>query len=120
MADIFTNTLTDFMSRCPGVEGVAFTDFDGEEIALQPQARREELRMYAVYSGIAFRRLTDVEHKFGRGVLNNVVVKGSERALISMKVSDAYQLVISLDGRVPPAQAIDSARSAVKIIEDNI
>ena len=120
MADVFSQTLDSLLADCPGILGVAFTDFDGEEIALKPAARKEQMRTFAVYGGIALRRLADAERKAGRGQLGAVVVKGREGSLVSMKVADAYQLVMSIAPTTPPARAIDYARGAVRTIEDNI
>ncbi|MFN3202157.1 MAG: hypothetical protein ACE366_27385 [Bradymonadia bacterium] len=120
MADVFSETLQDLMARCPGISGAAFTDFDGEEIALQPAQQREQLRTSAVYGGIALRRISDAEEKAGRSAPASVIIKGDEGALVSLKVADAYQLVLTVNSATPPALAIDSARSAVQIIEENI
>lgn len=120
MPDVFNDTVAELVDQCPGVLGAAFTDYDGEEIAIYPAERKEELRLYAVYGGIALRRIAAAEEKAGGGVVRSVVASGDHRALISLQVSDAYQLVLAVEASTPPAQAITAARSAAKIIESEI
>ncbi len=120
MADVFTDTLTRLATEVPGVEGAAFTDMDGEEIAVYPRQRREELRLCAAYQGIALRRLAQSEVRAGRGTVKSVLVRGDRGAILTLKVGDRYQLLVQFGPKAYPARAMAAARSAVSLLEQNI
>lgn len=120
MPDVFTDAISKLVSDCPGVSGAAFTDLDGEEIAIHPHGRREELRLCAAYGGIALRRLGTAEERAGRVGVRTLVLHGTEGALVTLKVGDQYQLVVSLAPHVPPARVVAAARSAVETLEQNL
>jgi len=118
MADAFTEALSGLVDRCSGISGAAFTDLDGEDIA--HHGDRENLRLCAAYGGIALRRLTTAEARSGRGPINHVVLHGTTGGLVAMKVGDEYQLVLSLDSKTHPGQALAAARETVATLEENI
>lgn len=120
MADVFQDAITKLVSEVPGVTGAAFTDLDGEEIAIHPKARREELRLCAAYQGIAMRRLAGAEAKAGRAPLRSLTVQGSKGFLVTLKVSDQYQLLVQVGGGAVPARVLSAARRAVEVLEQNI
>ena len=120
MGDIFNDTVSQVVANCDGVAGAAFTDFDGEEIALYPKSLVDELRLYAAYGGIAIRRLSAAESRASRGDVMTFVVRGTQRSLVSMRVGDNYQLAMLVDSTANPAVVVHSSRSAVKTLEDNL
>lgn len=120
MPDVFTDAISKLVTDCPGVSGAAFTDLDGEEIAIHPRARREELVLCAAYGGIALRRLNAVEEKAGRGGVRTLVLHGTSGSLVTLKVADEYQLVVSVSPETAPARVVAAARAAVETLEENI
>ncbi|MCB9538468.1 MAG: hypothetical protein H6704_19625 [Myxococcales bacterium] len=116
----FAQALDDLMQRCPSVRGAAFTDLDGEEIALEPSSARETLRLCAAYGGIALRRLSTAESAAGRGPIHQVALRGSTGAFVTLKVGEEYQLVLHLDDRAPQGQVLLCARDTVTTLEANI
>jgi predicted regulator of Ras-like GTPase activity (Roadblock/LC7/MglB family) len=120
MADVFQTTIAKLVDDVPGVTGAAFTDLDGEEIAIHPKARREELRLCAAYQGIAVRRLAGVEQKAGRGGLRSLTVHGTQGLVVTLKVGDQYQLIVQAQGATAPARVLSAARRAADVLEKNI
>ncbi len=116
----FAQALDDLMQRCPSVRGAAFTDLDGEEIALEPPSARDLLRLCAAYGGIALRRLSTAESAAGRGPIHQVSLRGATGAFVTLKVGEEYQLVLHLDDRAPPGQVLVFARDTVSALEANI
>lgn len=120
MADAFNEAITQLVSEVPGVTGAAFTDVDGEDIAVHPRSRREELRLCAAYQGIALRRLATAEAKAGRSGVQSFTVHGASGFLITLKVGDMYQLLVQVQGTTPPARVLAAARRAVEVIEADL
>jgi predicted regulator of Ras-like GTPase activity (Roadblock/LC7/MglB family) len=120
MADVFLTTISKLVDEVPGVTGAAFTDLDGEEIAIYPKARREELRLCAAYQGIAVRRLAGAEEKSGRGPLRSLTVQGTAGVVVTLKVGDQYQLIVQAGGSTAPARVLSAARRAADVLEKNI
>lgn len=120
MADVFQETMSKLVAEVPGVTGAAFTDLDGEEIAVHPKARREELRLCAAYQGIALRRLASAEQKAGRGGVRSLTVRGAGGVVVTLKVGDQYQLLVQAGGATPPIRLLSAARRAAAILEENI
>ena len=120
MADVFHDVITKLVSEVPGVTGAAFTDLDGEEIAIHPKARREELRLCAAYQGIALRRLAAAELKSGRGAMRSLTVHGAEGTVVTLKVGDQYQLLIQATATTWPIRVLSAARRAAEVLEENI
>lgn len=120
MADPLNAPLSKLMSQVPSVTGVAFTDLDGEDIALKPREARETLRLCAAYNGIALRRLSAAEEGAGRGGVRRVVVRSSEGAVLSVKVGEDYQLVVKVEGDTPIGSVLAAAQAAAKSLETAI
>lgn len=120
MADVFHDAITKLVSEVPGVTGAAFTDLDGEEIAIHPKARREELRLCAAYQGIALRRLAAAEQKSGHAELRSLTVHGASGYVVTLKVGDQYQLLVQAGATALPARLLSAARRAVDVLEENI
>lgn len=120
MADVFTKTVRHIVDACHGVTGAAFTDFDGEEIALHPKSMQDELRMCAAYGGIAIRRLSLAESKDNGGTVDAFVARWTGRTVISRRVGDHYQLVVSLEPDGIPGLVIEQTHEAVSKLEANI
>lgn len=118
MADPFTDALSGLVERCPGIQGAAFTDLDGEDIA--HHGDRENLRLCAAYGGIALRRLSTAEERVGRGPIKHVVLHGTKGGLVALKVGDEYQLVLSLCEDTPAARVLSEAAETVGTLEQNI
>lgn len=119
MADPFTDAVNNMVENCPGVIGAAFTDLDGEDIALSPRSEKETLRLCAAYSGIALRRLCTSEQRAGRAPVDHLVLAGSTGALVTMRVASDYQLVISVGPGVPTGRVLSTARKSVELLEAN-
>lgn len=117
MADPLNDPLAKLMQRCPSVKGAAFTDLDGEDIALMPRDARETLRLCAAYNGIALRRLSTAEQGAGRDAVRRVVVRGRGGAVLSLKVGDEYQLVVQVAGGDHVGSVMSAARSAARALE---
>jgi predicted regulator of Ras-like GTPase activity (Roadblock/LC7/MglB family) len=120
MPDVFTDAISKLVTDCPGVSGAAFTDLDGEEIAIHPRARREELRLCAAYGGIALRRLNAAEERSGRAGVRTLILHGTDGSLLTLKVGDQYQLVVSVARDTAPARVVAAARAAVETLEENL
>lgn len=120
MADPLQTPLLTLMERFPAVQGVAFTDLDGEDIALMPRDARETLRLCAAYNGIALRRLSTAETKAGRGGIEHLVVRGETGSVLSLKVGEEYQLVVRVEGQGPTGGVLSAARAAAKALETQI
>lgn len=120
MADVFHDAIIKLVSEIPGVTGAAFTDLDGEEIAIHPKARREELRLCAAYQGIALRRLAAAEAKAGRGGMRSLTVRGGQGFVVTLKVGDQYQLLVQAGATTVPARVLSAARRAAEVLEENI
>lgn len=120
MADPLQTPLQTLMDRFPMVKGVAFTDLDGEDIALMPRSARETLRLCAAYNGIALRRLTTAEGKDGKGAIQHLVVRGETGTVLSLKVGEGYQLVVRVEGLAPTGGVLSAARVAAKDLEAQI
>lgn len=120
MADPLNDPISKLMDRCPSVKGAAFTDLDGEDIALMPREARETLRLCAAYNGIALRRLSTAEEEAGRAGIRRVVVRGREGAVLSLKVGDDYQLVVQVGDGQPVGAVMSAARAAARALESAI
>lgn len=120
MADPLNDPLSKLIERCPTVKGAAFTDLDGEDIALQPKDARETLRLCAAYNGIALRRLSTAEQEAGRAGVRRVVVRGRDGAVLSLKIGDEYQLVVQVDDNAQVGAVMSAARAAARSLESAI
>ena len=120
MADPLNDPLRKLIERCPTVKGAAFTDLDGEDIALMPKDAKETLKLCAAYNGIALRRLSSAETGAGREPVRRVVVKGRDGAVLSLKVGDDYQLVVQVDGGDQVGSVMSAARAAARALETAI
>lgn len=120
MADPFLDALTHLVDSVPGVTGAAFTDLDGEEIAVHPRARREALRLAAAYEGIALRRLGQAEVKAGRTNARTLVVRGGDGALVALRVGDQYQLLVQAQRGTPPERVLFEAQQTKRTLEANL
>ncbi|MCB9543236.1 MAG: hypothetical protein R3F65_17150 [bacterium] len=120
MADPLHDPINKLMSQVPAVTGVAFTDLDGEDIAVVPREARETLRLCAAYNGIALRRLSAAEEEAGRGGIRRVVVRSPEGAVLSLKVGGDYQLVVKVEGDTPVGSVLSAARAAARALETAI
>ncbi len=118
MADPFHEALSDLVERCPVITGAVFADLDGEDIAVHGD--RDTLRLCAAYSGIALRRLTAAEERTGRQAVQHLVLHGSKSELVSLRVGDAYQLVVALAPGAPSGRALFAAGTTVTALEDQI
>ncbi len=118
MVDPFNDALVSLVERCPGIEGAAFTDLDGEDIA--HHGDRENLRLCAAYGGIALRRLTVAEQRAGRGPVQHVILRGTAGGLVALKVGDEYQLVLSLREGTLSGRVVYEAAETVETLEQNI
>ncbi len=120
MADAFHDAITKLVTEVPGVTGAAFTDVDGEDIAVHPRSRRDELRLCAAYQGIALRRLAAAEVKAGRGGVRSFTLHGASGYLVTLKVGDMYQLLVQVEGTTPPARVLAAASRAADAIEADL
>lgn len=117
MADPLNDPLARLIERCPTVKGAAFTDLDGEDIALMPRDAKETLKLCAAYNGIALRRLSAAEEGAGRPAVRRVVVRGRDGAVLSLKIGDEYQLVVQVDGSDQVGSVMSAARAAARALE---
>jgi predicted regulator of Ras-like GTPase activity (Roadblock/LC7/MglB family) len=120
MADPFLDALKHLVQAVPGITGAAFTDLDGEEIAVHPRERREELRLAAAYEGIALRRLGQAELRAGRTTGQSLIVRGSAGALVALRVGDQYQILVQARSTTHPEQVLFEARQVARTLEANL
>ncbi len=116
----FDKTLSVLLTECPGVTGAAFTDLDGEDIAVQPRSQRDKLRLCAAYGGIALRRLGSAATAAGRKAPSHVAVQGDRGTFLALQVGQGYQLVLHLGPGAWLGRVLPAAGSAVKVLEANV
>ena len=116
----FAQSVDALVEAFAGVKGAAFTDLDGEDIALCPKAAREELRLCAAYGGIALRRLTSSAATVGRAPVDFIVIRGTGGAVLALRVGDDYQLVVDAGPNTPTGEVLFHARNTVALLEANI
>ena len=117
MADVFSDSIDALIRRNPVIDGVAFTDLDGEEIALTPRSERDALRVCAAYGGIALRRLSAAEKASGGQYVDRIVVDGSKGRFVTLRVGDGYQLVLTITGSTPVARILSDAQETAEILK---
>jgi predicted regulator of Ras-like GTPase activity (Roadblock/LC7/MglB family) len=116
MADIFFDSIDALIRRNPVIQGVAFTDLDGEDIALTPRSERDALRVCAAYGGIALRRLSQAESEAGGTGVDRITVDGSEGRFVTLRVGTEYQLVLTISGQTPVARVLADAQQTVEVL----
>ena len=118
MPDPFSDAIADLLKDCPGVIGAAFTDLQGQDIALLPKSEKETLRLCAAYGGIAMRRVSTAETEAGQ--IDHFVLQGDKGSVVTVRVADEYQLIVSVGPTTPSAHVVSAAHKAAQIIEANI
>lgn len=108
MADIFSDTLTTLVNDCAAIDGAAFTDLDGEDIAVEPRASRDALRVCAAFGGLALKRIAAAD-----GPVRSVSVDGADGRFMTWAVGEGYQLVITVAGDALRAPVETAASAAV-------
>lgn len=112
MAD-FSETLVALLKDCEAIQGAAFTDLDGEDIAVEPRESRDALRTCAAFGGLALKRIAAAEQAAGRARLNSLTVDGAKGRFMALSVGDNYQLVLSVAGGALQAPVSAAAAQAV-------
>ncbi|MGK0358983.1 MAG: putative regulator of Ras-like GTPase activity (Roadblock/LC7/MglB family) [Bradymonadia bacterium] len=113
MADIFSDTLIALVADCDAIQGAAFTDLDGEDIAVEPRSLRDALRTCAAFGGLALKRTTAAEASSGREPVRSISVDGSEGRFMAWAVGANYQLVVTIAGNALQEPVSDAVRQAV-------
>lgn len=108
MADIFSDTLTSLVNDCDAIDGAAFTDLDGEDIAVEPREKRDALRVCAAFGGLALKRIAAAD-----GAVRSVAVDGADGRFMTWAVGEGYQLVITVAGGALQAPVAKAAGAAV-------
>lgn len=119
MPDPFSDAIAGLLKDCPGVVGAAFTDLEGQEIALLPKSEKETLRLCAAYGGIAMRRLNTAETA-ETGQIDHLILQGDKGSVVTVRVADEYQLIVSVGPETPSAHVVTAAHKAARLIEANI
>lgn len=114
MADIFSDTLNALVADCAAIQGAAFTDLDGEDIAVEPREHRDALRICAAFGGLALKRITAAEAASGRKPVRSVSVDGSDGRFMAWAVGENYQLVVTIAGNALQEPVAEAARAAVE------
>lgn len=112
MAD-FSDALDTLLANCSAIRGAAFTDLDGEDIAVEPREARDALRICAAFGGLALKRLAAAEQAAGRPGVSSVTVDGADGRFFAFAVGDNYQLVLSVAGDALQAPVTAAATKAV-------
>ncbi|MCA9547423.1 MAG: roadblock/LC7 domain-containing protein [Myxococcales bacterium] len=114
MSDPFFEAVNGLVTRYPGVRGAAFTDMDGEHIALAPRSQQDRLRICAAYGGIALRRLGQAEAQTDRPPVDQITVEGSKARFITLRVGSEYQLVVTLSDEQPTGSIMAAVQSTAR------
>lgn len=113
MADIFSDTLNALVADCAAIQGAAFTDLDGEDIAVEPREHRDALRICAAFGGLALKRISAAEASAGRKPVRSICVDGTEGRFMAWAVGENYQLVVTIEGAALQEPVAEAARQAV-------
>lgn len=112
MAD-FSETLVNLLKDCAAIRGAAFTDLDGEDIAVEPRESRDALRTCAAFGGLALKRIAAADIAAGRSRAGSLTVDGKDGRFMALAVGDNYQLVLSIAGGALQAPVSAAAAKAV-------
>jgi predicted regulator of Ras-like GTPase activity (Roadblock/LC7/MglB family) len=118
---LFSYLLTNLLVDVPQAVGAIFVDPEGEAVEwVTRHGDPFDLKVEGAYHSIFLRRLDSLTASADAGSISSVVLEGSRLVTLTQALPDGYYVVLVVDRKGSPAQALYHLRHAARAFAEQL